>query len=689
MGELRKHVVFHAHHAEVLARLHRRARLAVCSNFSHTDTARAVLAEAGLLTHFDAVVVSMDVGIRKPRPEIFRAALEALGADPGETLHVGDSLDADVAGAAELGIRPVWLTRRVRDPTRRARGAPRRAPGARDRRPRRARSGARALGRGMSATPSVTIAIPTLNEAANIRPLVERFLATGYPNLVEILVADGGSSDGTREQVGELGARDSRVALVDNPGRIQANGLNLALERARGEIFLRADAHCLYASDYVERCVETLLETGALNVGGAQRFVARTPFQAGIALASRSLLGSGGARYRDPERSGWAETVYLGCFWRDVLREVGAYSLRATNEDYELNIRLLAKAQPGAGGELPHAVYVCSRIRVEYFPRGSWSSLFRQYYWYGRGRCRTILEHPGKSPLRSSLSFWGISAVLGLVALDLTVLGGHLHSVAAVGLGALVVLAEGARTALRFARALPRGVLARRAGRGAESLAARAPVRRGAADSARRSLHRLRERARAARVRPRRRAVKVAVIGGSGFIGTRLVARLHGAHQVKILDKAGSAAFPELVTRVDVCDAAALDRELAGQEAVVHLAAEHRDDVTPTSRYYEVNVAGTQNVLAALARHRIERLVFTSTVAVYGLDRPEPDEDAPLDPFGHYGISKRQAEDLMRAWQAEDPARRLTIVRPSVVFGEANRGNVLHAPAASSQAACS
>ena len=170
--------------------------------------------------------------------------------------------------------------------------------------------------------------------------------------------------------------------------------------------------------------------------------------------------------------------------------------------------------------------------------------------------------------------------------------------------------------------------------------------------------------------------MKVAVTGGSGFIGTRLVERLRGAHQVKILDKLGSAAFPELVTRVDVCDAAALDRELAGQDAVVHLAAEHRDDVTPTSRYYDVNVTGTENLLAALTRHGIGRLVFTSTVAVYGLDRPEPDEDTSLDPFGHYGISKRQAEDLMRAWQAAAPGRRLTIVRPSVVFGEANRGNV-------------
>lgn len=116
MGELRRHLTFHPHHAEVLARLAGRVPLAVCSNFSHTDTARAVLADAGLLGSFEAVVISMDVGLRKPLPEIFRAALVSLGAAPEETLHVGDDLRADVAGAAALGMPSVWLTRRVPDP---------------------------------------------------------------------------------------------------------------------------------------------------------------------------------------------------------------------------------------------------------------------------------------------------------------------------------------------------------------------------------------------------------------------------------------------------------------------------------------------------------------------------------------------------------------------------------------------
>jgi HAD superfamily hydrolase (TIGR01509 family) len=116
MAELQKHVTTLAHHAEVLARLRGRVRLAVCSNFSHTETARAVLERAGLLEHLDGVVISMDLGVRKPRPEIFRAALQSLGAAPGETLHVGDDLAADVAGAYAVGMQPVWLTRRVSDP---------------------------------------------------------------------------------------------------------------------------------------------------------------------------------------------------------------------------------------------------------------------------------------------------------------------------------------------------------------------------------------------------------------------------------------------------------------------------------------------------------------------------------------------------------------------------------------------
>jgi HAD superfamily hydrolase (TIGR01509 family) len=116
MDLLREEVAIPLHHLELLADLAERVRLGVCSNFSHSRTAAAILEDYGLDAHFEAVVVSEDLGLRKPRREVFAAALRALGVEPEETLHVGDNLTADVAGAAALGMRTVWITRRIRDP---------------------------------------------------------------------------------------------------------------------------------------------------------------------------------------------------------------------------------------------------------------------------------------------------------------------------------------------------------------------------------------------------------------------------------------------------------------------------------------------------------------------------------------------------------------------------------------------
>ncbi len=116
MGAILRLTRYLPHHVDVLKALHDRARIGICSNFSHTATALDVLERSGLSPHVDAVAVSEEVGLRKPRAEIFAATLERLGAAPEETLHVGDRLEADVTGAAAAGITPVWITRCVRDP---------------------------------------------------------------------------------------------------------------------------------------------------------------------------------------------------------------------------------------------------------------------------------------------------------------------------------------------------------------------------------------------------------------------------------------------------------------------------------------------------------------------------------------------------------------------------------------------
>lgn len=170
---------------------------------------------------------------------------------------------------------------------------------------------------------------------------------------------------------------------------------------------------------------------------------------------------------------------------------------------------------------------------------------------------------------------------------------------------------------------------------------------------------------------------RVLVVGGSGFIGTRLVDRLlELGHDPLIFDKAPSAAHPSRVVRGDVRDAAALRAALDGHDCVVALAAEHRDDVRPRSLYREVNVGGAVNLVQAAAHARVRRIVFTSSVAVYGLDQPLADEAAPLRPANEYGRSKQLAERVHEDWADAAADRSLLILRPVVVFGEGNRGNV-------------
>ena len=260
--------------------------------------------------------------------------------------------------------------------------------------------------------PTLTVAIPAYNEVANIERIVREFLSTAYPNLIEVFVADGGSTDGTQDIVKNLALEDARVKLLHNPLKVQSAGLNLIIKECTGDIFLRADAHSDYAPDYIEKCVEKLLSSQSLNVGGAQRFVAETAFQSGIAIATKSILGSGGAKYRDPNYNGYAETVYLGCFWKKALQEVSGYSIEATpNEDAELNQKLLQKNQ--------NAIYVSSEIRVWYYPRKTFKSLYIQYFKYGRGRYLTSIKHSVKSQIRGIVPFLVISLTTLLLLIDL------------------------------------------------------------------------------------------------------------------------------------------------------------------------------------------------------------------------------------------------------------------------------
>jgi nucleoside-diphosphate-sugar epimerase len=171
----------------------------------------------------------------------------------------------------------------------------------------------------------------------------------------------------------------------------------------------------------------------------------------------------------------------------------------------------------------------------------------------------------------------------------------------------------------------------------------------------------------------------VNIVGGSGFIGTRLMRRLKdkGTVESKIIDKAPSKAFPDLVNLSDVRSVEQLRSSIVDGAVIVNLAAEHRDDVRPLSLYDEVNVGGATNICTVAREKGVQTIIFTSTVAVYGFAPIGTDESGNIAPFNDYGRTKFEAEQIFKTWQAEAPTERtLVIIRPTVVFGEQNRGNV-------------
>jgi GT2 family glycosyltransferase len=231
--------------------------------------------------------------------------------------------------------------------------------------------------------PTVTVAVPVFNEERHLRATLASIAAQTYPFIIDVFVVDGGSHDRTREIARSYAGLSVRV--LDNPRRIQAAALNLALHEARGEIFVRVDGHCVLEPDYVERCVDALATSGAALVGGGMTPEGDGRVQRGIAAAMASRFGAGPARFRTGGAAGWVDTAYLGAFPVHLARVVGGYAEDVgVNEDAELAIRL-----GRVGG-----VFYDPAIRSRYSPRGDLRSLARQFFWYGHSRALTVRRHP-------------------------------------------------------------------------------------------------------------------------------------------------------------------------------------------------------------------------------------------------------------------------------------------------------
>lgn len=246
--------------------------------------------------------------------------------------------------------------------------------------------------------PLVTVGMPCLNEERFIEACVRAVQQQDYPpERLELVVADGGSTDQTLAILARLSQQDRRIRVVHNPGRYQSAGMNEIIRHMRGDILVRLDVHGDYAPDYVRQCVQVLEQTGADNVGGAARARSLSWFQQALCTALTSPLGVGGSRYRGEQNEGFVDTVFNGAFRRRVFETVGMYDPRAiTNEDAELNQRILQ-----SGGR----IYLSRAIVAYYYPRDSWRGLARQYFRYGSGRARTLLKHRTLPTIRPLLPF--------------------------------------------------------------------------------------------------------------------------------------------------------------------------------------------------------------------------------------------------------------------------------------------
>lgn len=168
---------------------------------------------------------------------------------------------------------------------------------------------------------------------------------------------------------------------------------------------------------------------------------------------------------------------------------------------------------------------------------------------------------------------------------------------------------------------------------------------------------------------------KISIIGGSGFIGTNLCQILQKKNiNFEIIDIKMSNQFANNCIIGDIRDLDSLKKTITG-DIVVNLAAVHRDDIDNKNQYYETNVRGAENIITVCNQMKINRIIFTSTVAVYGFTEKATDEKGKINPFNEYGRTKFLAEEKFRFWQKSN-SNSLIIIRPTVVFGEGNRGNV-------------
>jgi glycosyltransferase involved in cell wall biosynthesis len=261
--------------------------------------------------------------------------------------------------------------------------------------------------------PLVSILIPIRNEAATIERCLDAVLAQDYPpDRLEILIADGQSDDGTRAILTRFQKDHAHLQVFDNPGRIVACGLNQLTPHAQGEVLIRVDGHCIIAPDYVRNCVQHLQDEGVDGVGGPMHSIGVDHTSQAIALAMSARFGVGDSAFRtESGQTKLVDTIPFPAYTRAIIEKVGSYDEELVrNQDDEYNYRIRK-----AGGKL----LLAADVRSSYYSRGSFTSLWKQFFQYGFYKVRVLQKHPHQMRLRQFVPPAFVAALLVSILLSL------------------------------------------------------------------------------------------------------------------------------------------------------------------------------------------------------------------------------------------------------------------------------
>ena len=240
----------------------------------------------------------------------------------------------------------------------------------------------------------ITVILPVYNEGQKIRLALNAILAQDFQKeRLEILIADGMSTDETRTIIREYQQDHKNILLIDNPGKIVPTALNTAMIFARGEIIIRIDGHCIISPDYVSNCVAHIFKDKVDGVGGPMETIGETPLSETIAVAMSSQFGVGDFAFRTTNGyTRYADTVPFPAYTREIIQRVGLYDedlIRNQDDEYNYRIR-----------ELGGKILMASDVKSKYYSRGSLSKLWKQYFQYGFYKVRVLQKHPRQMRLR-------------------------------------------------------------------------------------------------------------------------------------------------------------------------------------------------------------------------------------------------------------------------------------------------